>query len=53
MPPPMKLSREMVDPMGPEGWNQFRTYCYEAFINIRRHSQLILSLPKTLCLETL
>ena len=44
MPPPMKLSREMVDPMGPEGWNQFRTYCYEAFINIRRHSQLILSL---------
>ena len=44
MPPPMKLTREMVDAMGPEGWHQFRTYCNEAFTNLRRHSQLILSL---------
>lgn len=44
MPPPLKLNREMVEAMGIEGWSQFKSYCYEAYINLRRHSQLILSL---------
>ena len=30
--------------MGEEGWKDFRNYSYEAYINLRRHSQFILSL---------
>ena len=44
LPPPLKLNREMVEAMGSDGWSQFKSYCYEAYINLRRHSQLILSL---------
>ena len=44
MPPPLKLNKEMVEAMESEGWDQFKSYCYEAYINLRRHSQLILSL---------
>ena len=44
LPPPLKLNREMVEAMGIEGWTQFKSYCYEAYINLRRHSQLIISL---------
>jgi len=44
MQPPLKLSREMVEAMGEEGWKDFRNFSYEAYINLRRHSQFILSL---------
>ena len=49
MPPPLKLNKEMVEAMESEGWDQFKSYCYEAYINLRRHSQLILSLFGKLC----
>lgn len=44
MQPPLKLSREMVEAMGEDGWEDFKRYSYEAYINLRRHSQFILSL---------
>jgi hypothetical protein len=34
----------MVEAMGEEGWKDFRNFSYEAYINLRRHSQFILSL---------
>lgn len=39
MPPPMKLSKEMVDAMGGENsehYQQFRKQCYTAFLHLRR-----------------
>lgn len=46
-PPPMKLSKEMVDAMGgvtSEHYHEFRKLCYTAFLHLRRHSNLILNL---------
>ncbi|KAK6643525.1 Phosphatidylinositol 3-kinase catalytic subunit type 3 [Polyplax serrata] len=47
MPPPMKLSKEMVDAMGGENsehYQQFRKQCYTAFLHLRRHANLMLNL---------
>lgn len=47
MPPPMKLSSEMVDAMGgtnSEHYQQFRKQCYNSFLHLRRHANLILNL---------
>jgi len=47
MPPPMKLSKEMVDGMGginSEHYQQFRTQCYSAFMTLRRNANLFLNL---------
>lgn len=47
LPPPMKLSREMVEGMGgahSEFHMEFRKLCYTAFHQLRRHSNLILNL---------
>ncbi|KAF2887717.1 hypothetical protein ILUMI_18456 [Ignelater luminosus] len=47
LPPPMKLSREMVDAMGgnnSEYYQAFRKQCYTAFLHLRRHANLILNL---------
>ncbi|CAG0883100.1 unnamed protein product [Darwinula stevensoni] len=47
MPPPMKLSREMVEAMGglsSEHYQQFRKQAYIAFLSLRRHANLILNL---------
>lgn len=46
-PPPMKLSKEMVEAMGglgSEHYQQFRKLCYTAFLHLRRYSNLILNL---------
>ncbi|KAF6199318.1 hypothetical protein GE061_007344 [Apolygus lucorum] len=47
LPPPMKLSKEMVDGMGgvnSEYYKEFRKQCYFAFQHLRRHASLILNL---------
>lgn len=47
LPPPMKLSKEMVDGMGGANsphYQTFRKLCYTAFLHLRRHSNLILNL---------
>ncbi|XP_065221204.1 phosphatidylinositol 3-kinase catalytic subunit type 3-like isoform X2 [Planococcus citri] len=47
LPPPMKLSKEMVEAMGgvtSEHYHEFRKLCYTAFLHLRRHSNLILNL---------
>ncbi|CAM1330612.1 PIK3C3 (predicted), partial [Pycnogonum litorale] len=47
LPPPMKLSKEMVEAMGgisSEYYQEFRKQCYTAFLHLRRHSNLILNL---------
>lgn len=47
LPPPMKLSKEMVEGMGgpqAESYNEFRRLCYTAFHQLRRHANLILNL---------
>merc|ERR1719495_794877 len=47
LPPPMKLSKEMVDAMGgmnSEHYQDFRKECYTAFLYLRRHANLILNL---------
>ncbi|KAL3866076.1 hypothetical protein ACJMK2_043415 [Sinanodonta woodiana] len=47
LPPPMKLSKEMVEAMGgtaSEHFKDFRTHCYTAFLAIRRSANLILNL---------
>ena len=39
LPPPMKLSREMVEAMGgvhSEHYHEFRKLCYTAFLHLRR-----------------
>uniref|UniRef100_T1KKC8 Phosphatidylinositol 3-kinase catalytic subunit type 3 n=1 Tax=Tetranychus urticae TaxID=32264 RepID=T1KKC8_TETUR len=46
-PPPMKLSREMVEAMGgvtSDHYQTFRKLCYTAFLHLRRHANLILNL---------
>ncbi|XP_042237870.1 phosphatidylinositol 3-kinase catalytic subunit type 3-like [Homarus americanus] len=47
LPPPMKLSKEMVEGMGgaqSEHYHEFRKLCYTAFHQLRRHANLILNL---------
>jgi phosphatidylinositol 3-kinase len=47
MPPPMKLSKEMIEGFGgvnSEHYQQFRRECYTAFLYLRRHANLILNL---------
>lgn len=47
LPPPMKLSKEMVEAMGgvnSEYYHEFRKLCYTAFLHLRRHANLILNL---------
>lgn len=47
LPPPMKLSKEMVEGMGgpqSEHYHEFRKLCYTAFHQLRRHASLILNL---------
>ncbi|OQR70311.1 phosphatidylinositol 3-kinase catalytic subunit type 3-like [Tropilaelaps mercedesae] len=47
LPPPMKLSREMVEAMGgvsADHYNEFKKQCYTTFLHLRRHANLILNL---------
>nr|QWQ57297.1 phosphatidylinositol 3-kinase catalytic subunit type 3 [Macrobrachium nipponense] len=47
LPPPMKLSKEMVEGMGgaqSEHYHEFRKLCYTSFHQLRRHANLILNL---------
>ncbi|PNF20743.1 Phosphatidylinositol 3-kinase catalytic subunit type 3 [Cryptotermes secundus] len=47
LPPPMKLSKEMVEAMGginSEYYYKFRKQCYTAFLHLRRNSNLMLNL---------
>ncbi|XP_031574116.1 phosphatidylinositol 3-kinase catalytic subunit type 3-like isoform X2 [Actinia tenebrosa] len=47
LPPPMKLSKEMVEAMGganSDCYQAFRKQCYTAFLHLRRHANLILNL---------
>lgn len=47
MPPPMKLSKEMVEAMGgidSEHYYEFRKLCYTAFLHLRRHANVFLNL---------
>ncbi|XP_069694046.1 phosphatidylinositol 3-kinase catalytic subunit type 3 isoform X1 [Periplaneta americana] len=47
LPPPMKLSKEMVEAMGgmsSEYYQKFRRHCYNAFLHLRRNSNLMLNL---------
>ncbi|XP_064072998.1 phosphatidylinositol 3-kinase catalytic subunit type 3 isoform X2 [Vanessa tameamea] len=47
LPPPMKLSKEMVEAMGgvhSELYHEFRKLCYTAFLHLRRHANLVLNL---------
>ncbi|XP_066599239.1 phosphatidylinositol 3-kinase catalytic subunit type 3 [Prorops nasuta] len=47
LPPPMKLSKEMVEAMGGVGsehYHEFRKQCYTAFLHLRRHANLLLNL---------
>ncbi|KAI6645867.1 Phosphatidylinositol 3-kinase catalytic subunit type 3-like [Oopsacas minuta] len=46
-PPPMKLSKEMVEGMcgtASKEYEEFRGHCYSAFLILRRHANLILNL---------
>ena len=46
-PPPMKLTKEMLEAMGGangEDMPKFRSHCYNAFLILRKHSNLILNL---------
>lgn len=44
-PPPMKLSKEMVEVMsGPAEYARFREHCYNAFLILRRSAGLIINL---------
>lgn len=47
LPPPMKLTKEMVEAMGgvnSEHYQTFRKLCYTAFLHLRRHANLMLNL---------
>ncbi|XP_061379405.1 phosphatidylinositol 3-kinase catalytic subunit type 3 isoform X2 [Danaus plexippus] len=47
LPPPMKLSKEMVEAMGgvhSDHYHTFRKLCYTAFLHLRRHANLMLNL---------
>ncbi|KAJ3073785.1 Phosphatidylinositol (PI) 3-kinase [Podochytrium sp. JEL0797] len=46
-PPPMKLSKEMVDAMGlttSPSFQHFKSYCFVAFNSLRKNSNLLLNL---------
>ncbi|XP_011182926.1 phosphatidylinositol 3-kinase catalytic subunit type 3 [Zeugodacus cucurbitae] len=47
MPPPMKLSKEMVEAMGgvsSDHHHEFRKQCYTAYLHLRRHANVMLNL---------
>ena len=47
LPPPMKLSKEMIDGFGgekSEHYQEFKKECYTAFLSLRRYANLILNL---------
>jgi len=47
LPPPMKLSKEMVEAMGginSDYYYKFRKQCYTAFLHLRRNANLMLNL---------
>lgn len=47
LPPPMKLSTEMVEAMGglnSDHYQEFRKQCYTAFLHLRRHANVMLNL---------
>lgn len=47
MPPPMKLSKEMIEAFGgieSDQFLSFRKQCYTAFLHLRRYANLILNL---------
>lgn len=47
MPPPMKLSREMVEGMGginSEQYKDFLEKCYTAYLHLRRHANVMINL---------
>ncbi|KAJ8304893.1 hypothetical protein KUTeg_018476 [Tegillarca granosa] len=47
LPPPMKLSKEMVEAMGgtnSEHFHDFKKHCYTAFLALRRSANLIINL---------
>ncbi|XP_076101387.1 phosphatidylinositol 3-kinase catalytic subunit type 3-like isoform X2 [Mytilus galloprovincialis] len=47
LPPPMRLSREMVDAMGgtnSDHFHDFKKHCYTSFLALRRSANLILNL---------
>ena len=44
LPPPMKLSKEMVEAMGGVKSETFRKQCYTAFLHLHSHTDLILHL---------
>eukprot|EP01029_Cantina_marsupialis_P008318 TRINITY_DN197497_c0_g1_i1.p1 TRINITY_DN197497_c0_g1~~TRINITY_DN197497_c0_g1_i1.p1 ORF type:complete len:927 (-),score=216.93 TRINITY_DN197497_c0_g1_i1:177-2957(-) len=44
-PPPMKLTKEMLDAMGGRpNQNRFKSYCCQAYTILRKHANLILNL---------
>ncbi|QQP32980.1 Uncharacterized protein FKW44_024186, partial [Caligus rogercresseyi] len=46
-PPPMKLSKEMIEAFGGENsehYSEFRKECFSAFLHLRRYANLILNL---------
>lgn len=46
-PPPFKLNKDMVEGMGGSGSDEmkrFRSHCYNAFLILRRHANLVLNL---------
>jgi phosphatidylinositol 3-kinase len=46
LPPPMKLSKEMVEAMGgvhSEHYQQFRKLCYTTFLHLRRSGTLLMA----------
>ncbi|XP_040567670.1 phosphatidylinositol 3-kinase catalytic subunit type 3 [Lepeophtheirus salmonis] len=46
-PPPMKLSKEMIEAFGgdsTEHYSEFRKECFSAFLHLRRYANLILNL---------
>jgi len=47
LPPPMKLTTEMINAMGGFGskyWQDFRGFCFAAFNTLRRHANVVLNL---------
>jgi phosphatidylinositol 3-kinase len=47
MPPPMKLSKEMIETFGgmnSDHFGEFKKECYTAYLSLRRHANLILNL---------
>ncbi|CAG0888172.1 unnamed protein product [Cyprideis torosa] len=47
LPPPMKLSKEMIEGMGglnSDHYQEFKKQCYNAYLNLRRHANVILNL---------